>query len=107
MYSKSTKITGGFLFPMNHFLLAAKIMGTPLVKTIQISLKKRMRAMKMFHVLTDNIRRGYSLHESHMSSYMKGAQAHFCLLISIKENRLSVQLPSLPPTTSSAACLPL
>lgn len=38
MRHKSTIIAGGFLFPMNHILLAAEIMGTPPVKTSQISL---------------------------------------------------------------------
>lgn len=59
--------------------------------------------MKMSCVLTDNIQRGYSLHESVArgeSSYMKGARPHFCLLISIQKGRLSVQHKSLPPTAS-------
>lgn len=58
--------------------------------------------MKMSRVLTDNIQRGYSLHESVArgeSSYTKGARPHFCLLISIQKGRLSVQVPA--PHTAS------
>lgn len=65
--------------------------------------------MKMSCVLTDNIQRGYSLHESLArgeSSYMKGARPHFCLLISIQKGRRSAQHNSLPPTASFAACSP-
>lgn len=65
--------------------------------------------MKMSCVLTDNIQRGYSLHESLArgeSSYMKGARPHFCLLISIQKGRLSAQHNSLPPHSLFRCLLP-
>lgn len=66
--------------------------------------------MKRPNVLNDNIQRWYSLHESLVrgeSSYMRVAWPHFCLLISIKKNHLSVQHSSLPPTIPFAACFTL
>lgn len=64
--------------------------------------------MKMSCVLIDNIQRGYSLHESLVRgerSYIKSTLPHFCLLISIKKDRLSVQHSSMPASPSKSCIL--
>lgn len=64
--------------------------------------------MKMSRVLTDNIQRGYSLHESVArgeSSYMKGARPHFCLLISIQKGP-SICAAQVPAPHTASFSLP-